>query len=443
MNLEISPKFKQEFNKNWKKITAASGYQVPQTIADFKSLGPFPYFQNDNIWVYPKDHTRENILHFTSVIQKFVGNDFFSRSTVYESIRDEIKLYFTNQGKQRNEWHLSHLVDTILSKIKKRLFVRSVSGLKLEGLEEVKSGTWRLIPFTEGEINNFIGKKTGDKNWKSHLKDYLIKNFKDKICLLIEAEGDLETARSKANNIAAFVINTLRYFICIHISHIGRAHDVGINLDTPGEVWRLNAFSFDLKDRSTTIFGYGARFRQEYSLYKEHFDIIRSQWHAEKLWSLIEKKDLNDLESSIVSSVTWLGDAHQENDINSAYIKYWIALEALITGHRNKDINTRIKNAIPIMISQINEKVPTKTEVGKAYDLRCKVVHCGTKDMVSIHDLNRVCLWVTQCLSLCMHLYDVGYTSRNQIEIQVNRINKAKLSDSPTKASSRPGINLS
>ncbi len=436
MHPEISHKFKQEFNKNWKKITAGSGYQVPETIEDIKSLGPFPYFQIENILVYPKDHTRERILHFTSLIQKLVGNEFFYRSTVYEAVRDEIKLYFSNQVKQTNEWHLSHLVNTILSKSKKRLFVRAVSGLKLEGLEEIKSGIWKLIPFTENEINNLVEKESGDKKWKSHVKDYLTKNFKNKICLLIETEGDLETAKSKAHNIATFVINTLRYFICIHISHTGRAHDVGIKLDTSDRVRGSNTFCVDLKGRSTTIFGYGARFRQEYPLSKEHFDIIRSQWHAEKLWSLIEKSELNDLESSVVSSITWLGDAHQENDINSAYVKYWIALEALITGHKKEDINTRIKNTIPIMISQISEKVPTKTEVDKAYELRSKVVHCGTKDMVSIQDLNKVCVWVTQCLSLCMHLCDMGYTSRNQIEFQVNRINKAKLNKSPTNQSS-------
>lgn len=78
------------------------------------------------------------------------------------------------------------------------------------------------------------------------------------------------------------------------------------------------------------------------------------------------------------------------------------------------------------MISQLSEKVPTKTEVDKAYELRCKVVHCGTNNMVRMRELNKVCLWATQCLSLCMHLCVKGYTHRKQIEVQVARITKVK-----------------
>lgn len=420
MKSKISPKLKQEFNKNWKKATVDSGYQVPETIEDFKSLGPFPYFKIKNIWIYPKDHTRERIIHFTSLMQKIVGDDLFSRKTVYEAILDEIKLCFSNPKKETNEWHLSNLVKNISSKSKRRLFVRAISGLQLENIEQIKSGNWRLLQFDEKEIDKFVENESGNKKWKSHVEDYLKDKFEGKVCLFIETEGDLDTAKNKAHNIATYVINTLRYFICIHICHTGRAHDVGIDLDISNQVNGLNAFSVDLQERATTIFGFGSRFRQKYPLHKEYIEVIRGQWHAEKLWSLIRKEELTDLEASIVSSITWLGDAHQENDLNAAYVKYWIAIEALITGHKKGDTNVRLKNSIPIMISQITKKVPSKTEVDNAYDLRCEVVHCGNKDLVSIHDLNKVCVWATQCLSLCIHLSDMNYVSRDQIENQIN-----------------------
>ncbi len=167
------------------------------------------------------------ISNFTTFMQSMVGNHLFSRSTVYAAIRDEIKLHFSTQEKQTNEWHLSHLVDSILSKSEKRLFVRSVSGLTLDGIETVKSKSWQLMLFTDDEINKFAAEESGDREWKSHVKDYLTKNFKDKISLLVEAEGDLETAKSKAHAIATFVINTLRYFICIHAASTEHAHDFG------------------------------------------------------------------------------------------------------------------------------------------------------------------------------------------------------------------------
>jgi len=181
-----------------------------------------------------------------------------------------------------------------------------------------------------------------------------------------------------------------------------------------------------MENKTSTMFGYGSNFRHEYPLQKEYLDILKSEWGAEKIWGLNEKDELNDLESSIMSSISWLGDAHQEDDINSAYVKYWIAIEALLTGHKKEEVSTRIKSTIPIMISQCSQDLPSKTEVDKAYELRCKVVHCGTQDLVNINNLNKVCAWATQCLSVCIHLMGKGYTSRNQIETQTEKINKIK-----------------
>ena len=130
-----------------------------------------------------------------------------------------------------------------------------------------------------------------------------------------------------------------------------------------------------------------------------------------------------------------MGDAHQEDDINSSYVKYWIAIEALLTGHKkSNDLTTRIKNTIPIILSQFTQKLPTKTEVDKAYELRGKVVHCGSQDIIKLTELNKICSWATQCLSVCIHLLDKGYTSRDQIEIQIDLINKGK-QKGPTKGS--------
>ena len=422
MHIKITTKCKQEFNKNWKKVTSNSAYLIPEAIEDFKSLGPFPYFKIENIWIFPKAHTSDAIHRFTEFIYEIVGRKFFTWSTVYEAIRGEIRLYFSTQPKQTSEWHFNHLLGSIFSKNKKRLFVRSIRGLKIENFDAIHRNFWQLITFTENEIKKFCEQESGNNQWKSQVKEYLTRNFKDKTCLLVEAEGDFETAKRKAQSIASFVINTLRYFICIHISHTGRAHDVGIMLDSVNVNHGLNAFSIDLESSTSTMFGYGAKFRQEYPLRQDYLDIIKSQWGAERLWGLIEKDELNDLESSIISSIAWLGDAHQEDDINLSYVKYWIAIEALLTGHKKDDINTRIKNTIPIMISQFSQESPTKTEVDKAYELRGKVVHGGTQDIVKQNDLNKVCVWTTQCLSVCTHLLDKGYVSRDEIEIQINRL---------------------
>jgi hypothetical protein len=426
MKIQITPKINQEFNKNWKKITSNSAYLVPETVDDFKSLGPFPYFEIKNLWVFPKEHTADAIRHFTKYVHKIVGGNLFSWETVSSAIREEIKLFFETQSKHNNDWHLNHLLESISSKNKKRIFIRSISGLKIENFDGIHRGIWQLIPFSEKEINKYSNLETDNDKWKLQVKEYLTKNFKNKTCLLIESSGDLDTAKKIAQKIASFVVNTFRYFICVHTIGAGRVHDVGIMLDSLCSNHGLNSFSFDKENNTSTMLGYGSKYRQEYPLNKENLDILKSEWGADKIWNLNEKEELNDLESSIIASILWLGDAHQENDINSAYVKYWIAIEALLTGHKKEDVTNRIKNTIPIMISQVSQDLPSKTKVDKAYELRCKVIHCGIQDIVNKSDLTEVCAWATQCLSVCIQLLDMGYTDRKQIEIQADRMNKSK-----------------
>ena len=134
---------------------------------------------------------------------------------------------------------------------------------------------------------------------------------------------------------------------------------------------------------------------------------------------------MTDLEASVLSSISWLGDAQQEIDMNMAYVKYWIAIEALITGHekgtKDASLNVRLKNAIPLMLSQFTKDIPTKTAVDKAYELRGKVVHSGNIEDVTLKDLNKVCKWATGCISVCLNLINLNYKSRQQVEEQLKK----------------------
>ena len=186
---EIPIKLKQEFNKNWKIITVGRSYNIPETAEDFKTLGVFPYFKIENLWVFPKDHTSDRIKKLVSLIHKIVGDDLFSRGTVYEAVRDEIKLYFTNKEKISKENHLANILKVVSSKSKKRMVVRAIRGLKIEGFKQIVGGNWKLLHFDENEINNFVNNESGDQEWKAQLKKFLSKKFKNKVVFLIDTAG--------------------------------------------------------------------------------------------------------------------------------------------------------------------------------------------------------------------------------------------------------------
>jgi hypothetical protein len=426
-NMEIKPKIKEKFNKTWKKITQESAYQNYETANtnDLKVISPLFVFSNQ--WFFPKEHTSDSICLLTNLIHEIVGNKYYTWSTVYAAIQDEIRLFFNAELKQKNEWYLDHLLNSIALKNKKRILIHSISGLNLDGFEGIHRNVWKHIRFNEDDVENFSGRDSGDDKWKNDIKKHLLERYKDKVCIVLEVKGDLETAKKEAYKIASFIVNTFRYFMCYHLSNTQRIHDVGIKLDSSKTNQASSIFSFDTENIASTMSFGDHILRQEYPLNKLNFDVIKNQMNADKLWNLYEKDKRNDLESSIISSVTWIGDAHQEEDINSSYIKYWISIEALLIGHnKNSDITPRIKNIIPVMVSHYSHHIPTRGEIDKAYNLRCKVVHCGAQDIIKPYDLNKVCVWAILCLRVCMHLLNKGYTSREQIEIQTNKINEKK-----------------
>jgi len=411
------------FENYWNKFIDAENYVITKSIEDIKKLGIVPYFQINNVWVYTKDELIIKIRECVDLILSELGYNYFSRQTVWEAIRNEIKFHINDQ-KTSNE-HLEHILEVVKSHNQKRLFIRVVSGLFFEGVIEIKLGSWRLTLFGDNDIQNILDKETGDEEWKHIIEKHLSDNFKGKLCLFVEAQGDEEKAKYKADKTAKYIINTLRYFICLHLTNNGFPHEAGIFMDQP-EINRLFPFfSFNLEKGSSTIHRLGYNSRQEYVLTEENLKVIRTNWNAEKVWLFIERDDLTDLEASIVSAISWLGDAHQERDTNIAYIKYWVAIEALITGYEKGDrLNFRLKNAIPLMLSQIIKDIPTKTEVDSAYALRSKVIHSGYNDIVALKDLNKVCKWATGCIAVCMSLCNLNYESRQQVEDQLKEVYK-------------------
>ncbi|MEW6659216.1 MAG: hypothetical protein AB1424_11195 [Thermodesulfobacteriota bacterium] len=434
MNQRFNKTFGTKFEKYWNKFIDGRNYLIPGSIEDIKALGPFPYLHIGNAWIYTKDKLKIKLRECANLILSEIGHNDFSKQTILDAIRDEIKLSISDQ-RTANE-HLEHILDVVRAKNQKRLFIRIISGLTLKDVAEIKYGSWRLALFDNNEINNIIERDVGDEQWKSNVKAYLSKYFKDKLCLFVESQGDEKKAKQKAENIAKYVINTLRYFICCHLSQTDYIHKIGIVMDKLGIDKFLTFFSFNLEKCSSSIHRFEPHSRQEYILTAENLEIIRKHMHGERLWSFIENNDPTDLESSIVSSITWLGDAQQEMDINIAYVKYWIAIEALITGHekgsKDDSLNKRLKNRIPLMIANIDENPPSKSEVDKAYELRGTVVHSGNKEIVALEKLNKVCKWATECIVMCVNLCNLNYKSRQQVEEQLKKLYLPRNQEDPS-----------
>lgn len=417
----------------WSKLSDGESYLIPESVDDIKALGFFPFFQINRNLIYAKDTTKEALYDFVEELHPFCGRNICSSSTLLDATKDQIKEYFSSEERKPFEWHLARIVSSVRSQDKRRFFIKGLNGLELVDLTEVQVGSWRLVDFTEAEAKSLLDKISGDQSWKEHISQLFTGEFIRRRCLLIAARGDCDQARVNADRIARFVINTFRYGICIHIAHTARVHEYGIDSAHRPPTWGLNYFQYELESGEANL-GKGSQHRLSYKLTAANLQIMKEEWHFEELWSLIEKETLTDVEASIVEAVNWLGDAQQDESNHIAFLKYWIALEALITGYEKNKVTTRLQTAIPILLSSGPKNVPTPAEVERMYDLRSGIIHGGKTPSVRRSDVNKLCTWAYGCIAVYINFRKLGYTTREQIYKQAQRIYSLKSGGKGTKS---------
>jgi hypothetical protein len=418
----ISKSLEHKLRHSWKKLTQHQHYLVPETIEDFKTLGPVPYFEIGNRWVFAKDFVKKTVRDVSELLREEMGRDRFAINTIASVVRDELETHFSGKEPHLFEWHVKRILNAVRSHDHRREYVRVVAGLKLKDLDQVACGSWRIWQFSEEHVKEFSGREMGAEDWHQHVEDILKTTYVGKTCISVNCRGDAEQSRLNAGRVANYVTNCLRLFICVHAAEGHFQHEIGIGLEVPNPDKTI-AVSFDFDRQVHAIqMGYDS-YRQGYNLNARNLQIIRETLHADRLWSLIEKEDLTDLEDSLVTAVTWFGDAQQEPDSHAAYIKYWTALEALVTGHEKERLVSRLKATIPVLISQSSKAaVPSKSRVENAYDLRSKILHRGSRANLRSSDLDQVCNWAWQCILVVLDLTTRGYKTRQQVEEQASKI---------------------
>ena len=418
----VSKNLEHKLRHAWKKLTQHQHYLIPETLDDFKTLGPFPYFEIGNLWIFAKDFVKETVIDISELLRKEMGRDRFAVNTIARIIRDEIKTHFSEKEPHPFEWHLKRILTAVGLHDHRREYVRLVAGLKLKDLDQVTYGSWRIWQFSEEHVKEFSGRDIGPEDWHQHVEDILKTNYVGKTCISVNCRGDAEQSRLNAERVANYVINCLRLFICVHAAEGHFQHEIGIGPEVPNRDKTISV-SFDLDRQVHTIQMGHDSYRQDYNLNARNLQIIRESLHADQLWSLIEREGLTDLEDSLVTAVTWFGDAQQEADSHAAYIKYWTSLEALVTGHEKERLVSRLKSTIPVLISQSSKaNVPSKSRIENAYDFRSKILHRGSRTELRKSDLNQVCNWAWQCILIALHLTTRGYKTRQQVEQQASKI---------------------
>lgn len=123
---------------------------------------------------------------------------------------------------------------------------------------------------------------------------------------------------------------------------------------------------------------------------KKNYMIEKRDKKLENLWRIISNENLNEYERVIANSIKWLGEAIQEKDIATSFLKAMIVLEGILKEPtEKKGITKNICNRTAVILKQEYTILNIVAQMRKLYSLRCDIAHKGrskidNKDRVTL-----------------------------------------------------------
>jgi len=146
---------------------------------------------------------------------------------------------------------------------------------------------------------------------------------------------------------------------------------------------------------------------------------------VEMIWS--EKR--SDLDGIIITAIHWIGEAQNEYDFDSAFLKYWTSIESIFSKGYSKNITENLAKSVSILIAfseyrfiEVNDHKKVYRAVKKLYSIRSKIIHVGLRYTVKSENLNLVCKYASWAIASLFCLRSKGYTKVEQISYEIDRL---------------------
>jgi hypothetical protein len=331
--------------------------------------------------------------NFKDVSIKTIENEFLDLIICLKETSDLNKEKITSQ------------IDSYLSKlgglVEEFRVIVALDNLKLEGMDEIKIGNIRIVPFSsiENKIKEYIN-KTIDLNlyYNKDQKDILkkesfekIQNFSGKVCadIIVNAEG--EASFIKALREVDSVINLLRCYIPLLFS---RGMDITLGLS--GAIIKGHRIVASFKE------GGGFTFHRSrigppdnYILDKEKMKILEENYHLKEISEMLAKdiSSRSKIEKRICTAARWIGTGMVEEEDCDKFLKFSVALECLLTGQK-EEISTHLAERCAFILHEEHiNRLDSFKKVKRLYNIRSEIAHQGKMEIESDH-LNEI-KWIS------------------------------------------------
>jgi hypothetical protein len=345
----------------------------------------------------------------------------------------------TNLVDEINEF-LPQLLSSLKARVRRRRFYARVTSVRLEGLDRLVIGRVVLRSCND-ELKASLRlsrSKEDNEYFDNTVVPFIAKNFENGLCLEGEYEADAKKSEELFDSDCRMAISLLRLILCSWAPekiHLIKA-PLRLWADAPSN--KRTMLSVDTTTGGITLHWKSNVDTKGPLLNPENLEILRRDWFWDDLCKILALDDRNELEDIIVAGIKWIGDAQDDGDIASAFVKYWTCLEGAFSGNTGKadakdeiSLSERLARSIAIVLVFGGYQFYKAEEFGilfanikQLYAIRSNVIHRSKSKRLTGTRLAEICTYAVYVIFTLLGLRSRGYTTRQGIEKQTERLYK-------------------
>lgn len=424
----------------WPTLTNPKNYVIPETIEEFKQLGSIfaPKIMISSRDCYFNEKAKGVLNDFVNTLHKIKEiEDTASYSIAYRTTIDSIESAIYSQQKHSKkpspEKDIKKILRTIIHHGQSSYqFFRIVDGIELKELDAVSFGDVKLFAFSEkhmSEINKYRKSNNLNGFYDKSIVPFIRKYFNNKACISTIANGDEIKAEEIAIKKINQVINLLRFIICIFAYERIYENRVKANLLAESYNMAENTFHININKKSISLsYGTSRKSLQKLPIDSQTINELKECCFFDDWIFILSKDKKTEIEEAILTSIYWIGEAQNDFDKESAFIKYWIALETLFSVS-DDGITESLSRGVAILLAfggyrfiGVGEVAKIFADTKKLYKKRSKIVHRGRYEHITPIELAEICQYAVWCVLTCFGLRTQGYKTLKQIKEETNRL---------------------
>jgi len=403
----------------------------------------------EDIENYPNDlhksrlaYSRETCDLFLDFCKEFMAwediSGVASLDTIFSAFVDSVDEHFFTRNKSDFDFFVSSWIEKINSKLHKYSFYFPVEGLMLKDISQEAFGDVSIVLFDKILADRFFDDNKSDNHqWTEHLHSTLNKIFVGKTVLVVSIFGCRYLSELVAREKANAVISYFRFIFCVF--HHDRVQEGLVKISIENEWPKKNSDFFYVESNSISLPNHrGAAPLLPFDIYSKNLSDLKKNGYLNELSGFIFYPS-NNYEKAVKSAIYWIGEAQNDFKTDSAFVKYWISIESLLTTgfYSQQGITKNLIDGVSILIWYCGHEFSDRPNIrclskriNVLYDLRSKIVHEGDGVKINHGDLSDICKYSSWLIICFLWLRsNFNYTECEQVRKLVKKLKAADFSE--------------